>query len=479
MPPAACCHTGPGYASPAEAAKNGPRETLVYLPAVVADHSRPDYLATVDVDPESSSYGQVIHRLPMPHKGDELHHSGWNACSSCFSDPSAARSSLILPALGSGRIYAVDTVTDPRAPRIRHVAEPEDIQKSSGLAYLHTSHCLGSGDIMVSAMGDPEGGGRGAFLLLDQQLKVKGTWSEQQTQFGYDFWYQPRLNVMISTGWGAPSAFSKGFDPSLVSSHYNSKVFIWDWQQHTLVQELELGGEGLIPLEVRFQHEPSSPHAFVGAALSSNLIHITRAQGQVEGGKGPGTWEAKAVFKQEWTSVEGWVLPAVPPLITDILISMDDKWLYLSNWLRGDIVQLDISDPANPRVAARLFVGGLIRKDGPLKVTGGLPEGLSEAPEVPLVKGNKLRGGPQMIQLSLDGRRLYVTNSLYSPWDKQFYPDMVKAGSTLLMVDVDNEKGGLALNPDFYVDFGAEPDGPALAHEVRYPGGDCSSDIWL
>ena len=56
---------------------------------------------------------------------------------------------------------------------------------------------------------------------------------------------------------------------------------------------------------------------------------------------------------------------------------------------------------------------------------------------------------------------------------------MLKHGSYLLQIDVDTEKGGLALNPDFYVDFGAEPDGPVLAHEVRYPGGDCSSDIWL
>ena len=49
----------------------------------------------------------------------------------------------------------------------------------------------------------------------------------------------------------------------------------------------------------------------------------------------------------------------------------------------------------------------------------------------------------------------------------------------LLLVDVDTVNGGLYLNRDFLVDFGAEPDGPCLAHEVRYPGGDCSSDIWI
>ncbi len=42
-----------------EAFKNGPRETLLYLPAIVVDGSRPDYLATVDADPKSSTYSQV------------------------------------------------------------------------------------------------------------------------------------------------------------------------------------------------------------------------------------------------------------------------------------------------------------------------------------------------------------------------------------------------------------------------------------
>lgn len=84
-----------------------------------------------------------------------------------------------------------------------------------------------------------------------------------------------------------------------------------------------------------------------------------------------------------------------------------------------------------------------------------------------------------MIQLSLDGKRLYVTNSLFSTWDHQFYPDLPREGSHMLQIDVDNEKGGLVINPNFFVDFGSEPDGPSLAHEMRYPGGDCTSDIWV
>lgn len=60
---------------------------------------KPDFLATVDVDPNSPTYAKVVHRLPVPYLGDELHHSGWNACSSCHGDPSADRSFLVLPSL--------------------------------------------------------------------------------------------------------------------------------------------------------------------------------------------------------------------------------------------------------------------------------------------------------------------------------------------------------------------------------------------
>jgi selenium-binding protein 1 len=47
-----------------------------------------------------------------------------------------------------------------------------------------------------------------------------------------------------------------------------------------------------------------------------------------------------------------------------------------------------------------------------------------------------------------------------------------------MQVDCDTRNGGLKINHDFFVDFGKEPKGPARAHEMRYPGGDCTSDIW-
>lgn len=77
-----------------------------------------------------------------------------------------------------------------------------------------------------------------------------------------------------------------------------------------------------------------------------------------------GKWEHTVAVRQPWLQVEGWILPEVPPLITDILISLDDQYLYYSNWLRGDIVQYDISDPAHPKFASRIWVGGVVAASG-------------------------------------------------------------------------------------------------------------------
>ncbi|MBO0784279.1 MAG: hypothetical protein J2P37_36205, partial [Ktedonobacteraceae bacterium] len=94
--------SGPGYASPEEAIKAEP-ETLLYTVALYVGTGveEPDYLAVIDVDPGSPTYSQVTHRTAMPHTGDELHHFGWNACSSCHDDESKARRFLIVPGFRS------------------------------------------------------------------------------------------------------------------------------------------------------------------------------------------------------------------------------------------------------------------------------------------------------------------------------------------------------------------------------------------
>ena len=72
-----------------------------------------------------------------------------------------------------------------------------------------------------------------------------------------------------------------------------------------------------------------------------------------------------------------------------------------------------------------------------------------------------------------DGERLYVSNSLYSTWDNQFYPGL-KGWLTKLDRQSD---GTYALDPDFFVDFHEQAEG-ARPHEIHLPGGDCTTEIF-
>jgi len=448
-----CC--GPGYASPEEAMR-AEREKLLYTVALYGGTpiQAPDYLATVDVDPASPTYSQVVHRTELG-MDDELHHFGWNACSSCHDDESKSRRFLIAGGFRSGRISVIDT-EDTRAPRLHKVIAAEEIKAKTNLSAPHTVHCLADGTVMISMLGDSDGNGPGGFLLLDGDFNIAGRWEHQADgmAYNYDFWYQPRHNVMISSEFAAPNTYEPGFNvEDVAADKYGHRLHFWDWQKHELTQSIDLGQDGLVPLEIRFHHNPDSEHAFVGAALSSTMWHCHKVNG---------AWQADNVISVPSVELAGWPIP-VPGLITDLVLSLDDRFLYFSNWLHGDLRQYDVSDPAHPKLTGQLWLGGLLGKGG-------------DAPGLP---GHKLQGGPQMLQLSLDGKRLYVTNSLLSSWDNEFYPDMAKAGSSIVQIDCDTVNGGMKLNERFFVDFSKEPNGPARAHEMRYPGGDCTSDIWI
>ena len=200
-----CCESkknakcGPGYKSPLDA-MNGPKEKIMYTVMINCNKERtdePDCLATLDVDPDSPSYSKVIHKLKMSYVGDELHHFGWNACSSCCDDLTKTRRFLVLTGLKSSRIYIVDTL-EPTMPKMHKVIKPETIKEKANLSSPHTVHCLASGNIMISFLGDKNGDTPGGFLLLDENFDIASRWGEQDSKekvgFSYDFWYQPYHN---------------------------------------------------------------------------------------------------------------------------------------------------------------------------------------------------------------------------------------------------------------------------------------------
>jgi selenium-binding protein 1 len=442
---------GPGYATPQAAIEESTPEEVAYVIGlyVGTDVDAPDFIAVVDLDPESDTHQEIVDRVEMPNRGDELHHFGWNACSSSCHMEGLERRHLVVPGNRSGRIHVVDT-KDRRNPELKTVIEPEDVHEHD-LSGPHTVHCIPDGKILISMLGDADGELPGGFLELDDDFEIEGRWdSPGEIDFNYDFWYQPRHNVMVSSEWAAPKTYQPGFDMEDVEAgHYGRRLHFWDWEGRTVERTIDLGEEGLVPLETRFLHSPEALHGYVNAALSSNIFHFWKDDSE---------YHAEKVIDFEAREHEDWDMP-VPALPTDILVSMDDRYLFGGNWLHGELWMYDISDPATPRRADSISIGGYFG-------------------EIREVQGRELVAGPQMLQLSLDGERLYWTTSLYSTWDDQFFPGEAEKGSVMLKADVNPRKGTMTLDEDFLVDFGALPEGPARAHEIRWPDGDCSSDVW-
>src|SRR5258706_13249822 len=181
------------YPSPKLAAQ-APHEKLAYVAAFnPRGDGKPDALIVVDVDAASSSYGQIAGRTDMPKAGDELHHFGWNACSSALcpyaAHPHLERRYLVLPGLRSSRIHILDIKDDTRQPKIVKGIEPDELARRTGYSRPHTIHC-GPDGVYVSALGAPDGEGPGGIFALDRYtFEPLDRWEVERGEqhLGYDF----------------------------------------------------------------------------------------------------------------------------------------------------------------------------------------------------------------------------------------------------------------------------------------------------
>ena len=206
------------YASPG-AATAAPPEEVAYVATLNTGTNgdrAPDAITVLDVKEGSPTYGQLVGRLDMPNTGDELHHFGWNACSSALCPwaphPHVERRYLLVPGLRSSRIHVIDVKDDPRSPKLVKVIEAEEIARKAGYSRPHTVHC-GPDGIYVSALGDPGGDGPGGIFLLDHDdFTVKGQWEADRgpQELAYDFWWHLNLGTVITSEWGTPKMVEDG-----------------------------------------------------------------------------------------------------------------------------------------------------------------------------------------------------------------------------------------------------------------------------
>ena len=133
------------YRTPSDAI-SAPPEQLAYVVAFDRAAEEPDALAVLDTDPASAGYGQVVGWADLPTRGDELHHFGWNACSSAFAHAGhhtdgLQRRYLLLPGLRSSNIHVYDTHPDPRQPKLVRTISADELAKNAGYSRPHTLHC--------------------------------------------------------------------------------------------------------------------------------------------------------------------------------------------------------------------------------------------------------------------------------------------------------------------------------------------------
>jgi methanethiol oxidase len=452
------------YPSPAMAMQS-PQEKLAYVATLDPQRTSPDALVVVDVDPASHAYGQITGRVDMPELGDELHHFGWNACSSCLCPysphPHMDRRYLIVPGMRSSRIHVIDTKPDPRHPRIAKVIEPETVMRRTGYSRPHTTHC-GPDGIYMNALGSVDGEGPGGIFIMDPEtFDIRGRWElDRGPQYlTYDFWWHLGCDTMITSEWGTPNMYENGANPELLlAGKYGHRLHVWDLRKRRHRQVLDLGSEQQMVLELRPAHDPSKLYGFAGVVVSLKDLSASVWLWHRDGINSD--FQVRKVIEIPASPADPELLPpalkgfgAVPPFVTDLNLSLDDRFLYVSCWGTGELHQYDVSDPFSPKLVSTVEIGGIVNRT-PHPATGGRP----------------LNGAPQMVEISRDGKRVYITNSLYTSWDDQFYPDGVRGWMAKGNVGDD---GRLSLDERFFLELdGLRP------HQVHLEGGDASSDSY-
>jgi selenium-binding protein 1 len=298
-----------------------------------------------------------------------------------------------------------------------------------------------------------------------QTFDIRGQWEIDRgpQHLAYDVWWHLGLDTMITSTWGTPNMVKDGVNAELLlGGKYGNTLHVWDLRRRRHVQALELGAEQQMALELRPAHDPTKDYGFVGVVVSlkdlSSSIWLWYRD-KTGGTNGSAPWAVKKIIEIPAEPADPEKLPpllqgfkAVAPLVTDINLSLDDKYLYVSCWGTGEFIQYDVSDPFNPKKVSSVRLGGVVSRAAH-----------PAAPDQPL------NGGPQMVEISRDGKRVYFTNGLYSPWDEQFYPDGVRGWVAKLDVGAN----GMTIDKKFFLQTDA-----MRTHQLRLEGGDASSDSY-
>jgi methanethiol oxidase len=354
--------SGPAAAGHAHPKKQGGKlqERYLYVSTIAQSTTDPDFIAVVGADPRRRDFGKIVNRVDMPNVGDELHHYGY----------SHDQKRLLVPGIFSSRINVFDVKGDGRRLELRTVNAK--LAEKSGYVVPHgvMGHGVSRGRALVTMIGAATDttlpGGlveiddkTGAFVRHFGPGPTRKP-GEAAPKYMYDFESLPEANRGISTTFGPPACVARGIEPGCLGN----EVAVWDLRGRTVIQTADLGASSTA-LMVHFVMKKGVRRAFINAPGTSAIW-------LADDDDRDGVFDFQHVLGPE----DGLALPP------DTIVSNDGKYLYVSNWFGDTVQQFDITDPFAPVLTATVSV----------------PH-------------------PNMLRLSRDNKRLYVTNSLLTPWD--------------------------------------------------------------
>ena len=133
-------------------------------------------------------------------------------------------------------------------------------------------HC-GPDGIYLSALGAPDGNGPGGTFILDPEtFDVRGRWELDRgpQKLAYDVWWHLGLrhDDHQHVGHAQHGEGRRRTRSSCSAGSTASKLHVWDLRRRRHVQELTLGDEQQMALELRPAHDPTRAYGFASVVLS-------------------------------------------------------------------------------------------------------------------------------------------------------------------------------------------------------------------
>ena len=165
-------------------------------------------------------------------------------------------------------------------------------------------------------------------------------------RLAYDAWWHLGYDTLVTSEWGTPNTIENGLIPEiLLGAQYGRRLHFWDLHKRKHLQEIDFGPEYQLVFELRPAHDPTKAYGFVNAVISLKDLSASIWTWYRDGDK----WAVKKIIEIPAEPADPDLLPpvlkgfkAVPPLVTDIDLSMDDRFLYVACWGTGDLRQYDV-----------------------------------------------------------------------------------------------------------------------------------------